>query len=109
MPESRLRERLSCQRHRRPAARGLPCAPSVHYCPNLHRPVEIEVQARVGPELTHVASRLTIAAGTLPNTREHLRAWVHDPPALRPGVRMPASPFTDDELDAVIAYLRSLR
>ena len=78
-------------------------------CVTCHTIAGTTAQARVGPELTHLASRLTIAAGTLPNTREHLRAWVHDPPALRPGVRMPASPFTDDELDAVIAYLRSLR
>jgi cytochrome c oxidase subunit 2 len=78
-------------------------------CVTCHTIAGTTAQARVGPELTHVASRLTIAAGTLPNTADHLRAWVRDPPAIRPGVRMPASPFTPDELDAVIAYLRSLR
>ena len=65
--------------------------------------------SRVGPDLTHVGSRLTIAAGTLPNTREHIRRWVLDPPAVRPGVRMPPSPLPCADLDAVVSYLRSLR
>jgi len=65
--------------------------------------------SRVGPELTHVASRLTIAAGTLPNTRGHLAGWVLDPQSVKPGNRMPANPLTSDDLQAVLAYLRSLR
>jgi cytochrome c oxidase subunit II len=65
---------------------------------------------RVGPELTHVGSRLTIAAGTLPNTRDHLGDWVRDPHGIKPGNRMPSHqnlPAAD--LDAVVTYLRSLR
>jgi cytochrome c oxidase subunit 2 len=65
--------------------------------------------SRVGPELTHVASRRTLAAGTLPNTRGHLAGWVLDPQSVKPGSRMPANPLAPDDLHAVLAYLRSLR
>jgi cytochrome c oxidase subunit II len=65
--------------------------------------------SRVGPELTHVASRMTIAAGTLPNTRGHLAGWVLDSQSIKPGNRMPANPLPPDDLQALLAYLRSLR
>jgi cytochrome c oxidase subunit 2 len=65
--------------------------------------------ARLGPELTHVGSRTTIAAGTLPNTREGLRRWIADPQSIKPGVRMPRSPLGGDDLDAVVSYVRSLQ
>lgn len=66
--------------------------------------------SRVGPELTHVGSRLTIAAGTLPNTRDQLARWVLDPPAFKPGTRMPAHHnLPGAERQALITYLRSLR
>ena len=65
--------------------------------------------SRVGPELTHVASRLTIAAGTLPNTRGHLAGWVLDPQSVKPGNRMPPNALTADDLQNVLTYLRSLR
>jgi cytochrome c oxidase subunit 2 len=65
--------------------------------------------SRLGPELTHVASRMTLAAGTLPNTRGHLAGWVLDAQAIKPGNRMPANPLSPDDLEAVLAYLRSLR
>ena len=78
-------------------------------CVTCHAIAGTEAGSRVGPDLTHVGSRLTIAAGTLPNTREHLAAWVANPPAIRPGVRMPPNALSADELDAVVSYLRSLR
>jgi cytochrome c oxidase subunit 2 len=65
--------------------------------------------SRLGPELTHVASRMTLAAATLPNTRGHLAGWVLDPQAIKPGTRMPANPLSQDDLEAVLDYLRSLR
>jgi cytochrome c oxidase subunit 2 len=65
--------------------------------------------ARLGPELTHVGSRMTIAAGTLPNTRGHLGGWVSDPQSIKPGTRMPANPLQPGDLQAVLTYLRSLR
>jgi cytochrome c oxidase subunit 2 len=65
--------------------------------------------SRVGPDLTHVGSRMTIGAGTLPNTREHLQQWVTNPQQVKPGIRMPPSPLSRDDLELVVSYLRSLR
>jgi cytochrome c oxidase subunit 2 len=65
--------------------------------------------SRVGPELTHVGSRMTLAAGTLPNTRGHLAGWVLDSQSVKPGNRMPPNPLSPEDLHAVLTYLRSLR
>jgi cytochrome c oxidase subunit 2 len=65
--------------------------------------------AEAGPDLTHLASRRTIGAGTQPNTAEHLRQWILDPHVAKPGVRMPATTLPDEELDALVAYLQGLR
>jgi cytochrome c oxidase subunit II len=62
-----------------------------------------------GPDLTHVASRATVGAGTLTNTPEHLRRWVANAQHDKPGNRMPAIPLRPDDLDAVLAYLETLR
>jgi cytochrome c oxidase subunit 2 len=65
--------------------------------------------SRVGPELTHVATRASLAAGTLPNTPDHLARWVRDPQAIKPGTRMPAATLSAADLHMLLAYLRSLR
>jgi cytochrome c oxidase subunit 2 len=65
--------------------------------------------SRVGPELTHVGSRMTLAAGALPNTRGHLAGWVINSQSVKPGNRMPPNPLAPDDLQAVLTYLRSLR
>jgi cytochrome c oxidase subunit 2 len=65
--------------------------------------------SRLGPELTHIGSRATLAAGTLPNTAGHLAEWVRDPQAVKPGNRMPATPLSSEDRTALLAYLRSLR
>lgn len=63
----------------------------------------------LGPDLTHVASRGAIAAGTLPTTRGSLAAWIADPQTVKPGNRMPMVPLSADELRAVSAYLAALQ
>ncbi len=62
----------------------------------------------LGPNLTHLASRGTIAAGILPNDAEGLARWLRDPPAEKPGSLMPKIPLTEDEIAALVAYLQSL-
>jgi cytochrome c oxidase subunit II len=63
----------------------------------------------VGPDLTHVGARPTLAAGILPNTPEVMRAWITRPEELKPGAHMPAfGMLPDEELDAIAAYLESL-
>lgn len=64
---------------------------------------------RVAPELTHIGSRETLAAGTLPLTRGSLAAWIADPQAIKPGSNMPRVDLDADELNALVAYLESLK
>ncbi len=64
--------------------------------------------AEVAPDLTHVGSRQTLAAGSLPNTRGHLAGWLANPQQIKPGSRMPNLYLRNDELDALIEYLSSL-
>lgn len=64
---------------------------------------------RYGPDLTHLMSRTTIAAGAAPNTREKLRAWVKNPDEIKSGVLMPAMQLDDAQLDQLVAYLTTLQ
>jgi cytochrome c oxidase subunit 2 len=61
----------------------------------------------LGPNLTHVGARTTIAAGILPNDSAGLARWLRDPVAAKPGSLMPRISLTDDEIAALVAYLRS--
>jgi cytochrome c oxidase subunit 2 len=63
----------------------------------------------VGPDLTHVASRTTIAAGTLPFDHVNLQQWIRNAQAVKPGVRMPAMQLTDADLNAITMYVESLK
>jgi cytochrome c oxidase subunit II len=63
----------------------------------------------VGPDLTHFASRHTLAAGMLPATPDNVAAWILDPQAMKPGVKMPPVGLTADQARAVAQYLLSLR
>jgi cytochrome c oxidase subunit 2 len=65
--------------------------------------------SRIGPDLTHLASRRTIAAGTLPNTRGNLAGWILDPQRIKPGTKMPANQLDPADLQALLAYLESLK
>ena len=64
---------------------------------------------RVGPDLTHFASRRTIAAGTLPMGKGNLYGWVADPQSIKPGTKMPTVGLEPEELHAVVAYLETLK
>ena len=65
--------------------------------------------SRVGPDLTTFASRKTIAAGTLPNTRGHLAGWILNPHNLKPGTQMPATLLESQDLHALLDYLETLK
>jgi cytochrome c oxidase subunit 2 len=62
-----------------------------------------------GPDLTHLAGRLTLAAGTLPNTKGHLAGWIANPQGIKPGNLMPRIPLEPEELRVLLAYLGTLR
>jgi cytochrome c oxidase subunit 2 len=62
-----------------------------------------------GPDLTHLASRDTIASGSVPNTPANVRAFVENPAHFKPGVLMPPMHLNDHDLDAITAYLMTLK
>jgi cytochrome c oxidase subunit 2 len=78
-------------------------------CAMCHNITGTGAGGRTAPDLTHIASRRTIAAGTLPNTKGHLAGWIADPQQIKPGNRMPAPGLTGEELQAVLAYLEILK
>ena len=65
--------------------------------------------ATVGPDLTHLAGRRTIAAGTLPMTTGNLAGWILDPQSIKPGAKMPPNQLDPQALQALIAYLGTLK
>jgi cytochrome c oxidase subunit 2 len=65
--------------------------------------------AQHAPDLTHLASRQTIASGALKNTPENLSSWIRNPQIHKPGTAMPATPLSQEDLDAVVAYLGGLK
>jgi cytochrome c1 len=79
------------------------------HCGACHTVRGTDARGRLGPDLTHLMSRRTIAAGSLPNDRAHLLAWVADAQVFKPGARMPRMSLAGDELNAVVDYLATLR
>jgi cytochrome c oxidase subunit 2 len=65
--------------------------------------------SNIGPNLTHLATRSTIAAATLHNDREHLMQWISDAQQFKPGNRMPPNPLAPDDLQSLVSYLQSLK
>jgi len=63
----------------------------------------------LAPDLTHFASRTTMGAGLWPNTTDNVARWVKDPPALKPGAKMPDLGLSDEQTRAIAAYLESLK
>lgn len=78
-------------------------------CVSCHAIAGTTSQARVGPDLTHLASRGQIGAGVLENTPEDLRRWLTDPQAVKPGVEMPNFRFSAEQVAELTAYLETLR
>ncbi|WP_456599520.1 cytochrome c oxidase subunit II [Blastococcus sp. SYSU DS0616] len=77
-------------------------------CGQCHRIEDVSEGDDFAPDLTHLASRDTIAAGMLENTRGNLAGWILDPQGLKSGVRMPPNNLSGDDLQALLAYLESL-
>lgn len=97
------------ERERAPAASGgdLFVASGCGAC---HTVRGVTENGKVGPDLTHFGSRTTIAAATLPNTRDNLLAWLADPQAIKPGAGMPGfASLPEADREALAAYLMGLR
>jgi cytochrome c oxidase subunit 2 len=78
-------------------------------CVMCHRIQGTDAGGTTGPDLTHLMSRAHIAAGALSNTRGELAAWIADPQGIKPGTTMPRTGLSSDELNAVTAYLETLK
>jgi cytochrome c oxidase subunit II len=78
-------------------------------CVNCHAIGGTNGTGRFGPDLTHLMSRRTIAAGAAENTPENLRLWIQNPDAIKPGSLMPAMKLNDADLDALVLYLGTLQ
>jgi len=78
-------------------------------CVNCHTIKGTSSQGKFGPDLTHLMSRETLAAGAAPNTPDNLRQWVRDPQKIKVGCLMPNMQLTDEEVDQVVSYLQTLK
>jgi cytochrome c oxidase subunit 2 len=78
-------------------------------CVNCHIITGTTAGGRFGPDLTHLMSRDTIAAGAAANSPEQLRLWIRNPDAIKPGSKMPAMGLSDADVAAVATYLETLR
>ncbi|ESY05141.1 MULTISPECIES: cytochrome c oxidase subunit II [unclassified Mesorhizobium] len=78
-------------------------------CVVCHRIGGTPAGGTVAPDLTHIASRQTLAAGTLTMSRGNLAAWIADPQGIKPGSHMPVVELSGDELNAMVAYLEALK
>jgi cytochrome c oxidase subunit II len=77
-------------------------------CSSCHTVAGTSASGMVAPDLSHVFSRTTIAAGTRPMNHRNLKAWIANPQALKPGNNMPKVPLSKPELNAITAYLETL-
>lgn len=78
-------------------------------CASCHNIGGTPASGQVGPDLTHLASRKSLAAGTVPMSEGSLYGWVEDPQSVKPGVNMPTIGLEPDQLHAVVAYLETLK
>jgi cytochrome c oxidase subunit II len=78
-------------------------------CVNCHTVRGTPADGTVGPDLTHLMARETLASGIEPNTPENIRRWVHDPQQMKPGCLMPAFSLGEPELEKLVAYLTTLK
>ncbi len=80
----------------------------VQSCGRCHTVRGTAAAGAAGPDLTHLMSRESIAAGMRPNNRGNLAGWIANPDGIKPGVKMPAVPLSGLQLQAVLDYLTTL-
>jgi cytochrome c oxidase subunit II len=78
-------------------------------CASCHTIRGTAAAGTVGPDLTHLASRTTLAAYTIPNAKDRLGDWVLNPQHVKPGAKMPGFNLSGPDLQALLDYLESLR
>jgi cytochrome c oxidase subunit 2 len=78
-------------------------------CVGCHAIRGTEADETLGPDLTHLATRETLASGIIPNTRANLAELILHPQSVKPGITMPPTSLSEDDLDALLEYLAQLR
>jgi cytochrome c oxidase subunit II len=78
-------------------------------CANCHRVMGTPANQRIGPDLTHIASRRMLAAGAAENTSANLAIWLHDPNIFKPGSNMPNLQLGKGDVRDLVAYLETLK
>ncbi|MBI4495237.1 MAG: cytochrome c oxidase subunit II [Chloroflexi bacterium] len=78
-------------------------------CVGCHTVAGTPAQGKIGPNLTHVGSRTSLAGAVLDNTPENLARWLRDPQEVKPGNQMPNLHLSDVDIEALVAYLESLK
>jgi cytochrome c oxidase subunit 2 len=78
-------------------------------CANCHTVMGTPANQRIGPDLTHIASRRMLAAGAAENTPENLALWLHDPNTFKPWSNMPNLKLSSDDVRDLVAYLETLK
>jgi cytochrome c oxidase subunit 2 len=78
-------------------------------CSNCHTVMGTPANQRIGPDLTHIASRRMLAGGALENTPENLALWLHDPNTFKPGSNMPNLQLSKDDVRKLAVYLETLK
>ena len=78
-------------------------------CGGCHELRGTEANGHIGPDLTHLATRATLGALTVPNTSEELEAWIHDPQAIKPGNHMPDLGLSHTEVQKIASFLGELQ
>lgn len=78
-------------------------------CGKCHAIGGTSTPSQPGPDLTHLAGRGKLGAGILENNRDNLASWIRDPQAIKPGNKMPPTALSDEDLQALLAYLESLK
>jgi len=78
-------------------------------CVNCHSITGLMTKGFMAPDLTHVGSRTTLAAGALPNTPENLARWITNPQFVKKGALMPDIGLTSEQIKYLTAYLEGLQ
>jgi cytochrome c oxidase subunit II len=94
---------------RTPAERAGEAAFMSDQCASCHTIAGTGAYGDVGPNLTHVGSRTTLAALTIPNTPYWMYRWIENPQAIKPGVQMPDLGLSAHDIKDIVAYLESLK
>jgi cytochrome c oxidase subunit 2 len=113
-PRQRFRRWLAAERRPARAPSGGAAAQGARIfqrqsCSDCHEIRGTPARSRVGPDLTHLASRRTLGSVTIENTRSNLSEWIRESQHVKPGNQMPNIELPGDRLRALVTYLNSLK